>query len=115
MSMDKGNPETAEWATQHLHTYLPAPMEPTANNTPTPNNDHNYACDLTQMGQQLLHMAQALINRETDRTDPSPCAPKQLQEDIIYNLLGLSSLPWDCHDELPTILQQLHQQSDQKG
>ena len=40
---------------------------------------------------------------------------KQLPEDIICNLLGLSGLGWDCCNELPTIWQQLHQQSDQKG
>ena len=109
MTIDEGNLETVQWAMQHLHAYLPAPLELTTNTTTTPDHDNDYAHNLAQMGQQLLHMAQALINQETDRTDHGPCAPKQLPEDIICNLLGLSSLQWDHRDELPTIWQQLHQ------
>ena len=65
-----------QWATQHMQSYLPAPTTSDAEPTLTHSHDHDYAHEMAQMGQQTLQVAQLLINRETNQTDPSPHAPK---------------------------------------
>ena len=75
-----------------------------------------FAHPMVKMAQQLIQMAQTLIDHETDHSDPiQKFTTKQLPKHIICNLLGLSDHSWDCQDLLPKIWQDLHQQSDQKG
>ena len=54
MTIDKGYVETVQWVTQHMHTYLPAPMALDTDPTLTPTHKHDYAHELAQMGQQSL-------------------------------------------------------------
>jgi hypothetical protein len=115
VNVDEGDTETVNWATQHLQGYLPVPS--TTNNTPPHVDPLNTAHDhpMIMMAQQTMQMAQSLIDRDVDRSDPARRAPKQLPEDIVCHLLGLCGLPWDDRDQLPKIWQSLHQQTDQKG
>ena len=115
INVDEGDTKTIRWATQHLQSYLLTPgtthPEPTTNNQPT----NSSADAMVLMAQQSMQMAQSLIDRDMDRSDPSRCAPKQLPDDIVCHLLGLCGLPWIKCDQLPKIWQSLHQQADQKG
>jgi hypothetical protein len=115
INVDEGDTETIRWATQHLQSYLPAPG--LTNPTPTTNTTPNYgsADAMVLMAQQSMQMAQSLIDRDMDRSDPSRRAPKQLPDDIVCHLLGLCGLTWTNRDQLPKIWQSLHQQADQKG
>ena len=98
INVDEGDTETIRWATQHLQSYLPAPSvahpEPTTNNQPT----NSSADAMVLMAQQSMQMAQSLIDRDMDRSDPSRRAPKQLPDDIVCHLLGFSGLSWNERD-----------------
>ena len=115
INVDEGTTETISWAMKHLQGYLPVPG---TTNTTTPHTDpHNTDAShpMVMMAQQSLQMAQSLINRDMDCTNPTCHMPKQLPEDVVCHLLGLCGLTWDNHDQLPKFWQSLHQQADQKG
>ena len=57
ITMEKGNPETINWATQHLQQYLPAPSTPSTTLAQTDMNNATFAHPMVTMAQQLLQTA----------------------------------------------------------
>ena len=103
--------DTLAWAREHLHSYLPPSMD--QRQTPSPATTATEAPPTSrteEIALQLSAAAHALIQSTIERADNPRQTPKELPENVLCFLLGLSGLSWDERDLLAPIWSDLYKQ-----